>query len=68
MEEEEPTRIEVLEAIGIHLITPLFTETLLDIIKNRSSSSSTSSSSNEELQAYLFSAINTIQTTRYLIP
>lgn len=65
-EEEEPTRTDV--AIGIHLITPLFTETLLDIIKNTSSSSSTSSSSDEELQAYLFSTIHTIGTTRYFIP
>ena len=68
MEEEDPTRTEILEAIGIHLITPLFTETLLDIIKNTSSSSSTSSSSDGELQAYLLSAIQIIETTRYLIP
>ena len=67
MEEEEPTRTEVLVAIGTHLITPLFTTTLLAIIKNTSSSSSTSSSSDEELQNYFCSAIHQIETTRYLI-
>lgn len=68
MEAELPTRTEILEVIGIQLITPLFTETLLHIVKNTSSSSSTTSSSDEELQAYLYSAIQTIQNTRYLIP
>ena len=34
MEAELPTRTEILEAIGIQLITPLFTETLLDIMKH----------------------------------
>ena len=57
MEEEDPIHTEILEAIGIYLITPLFTETLLDIIKNISSSSSTSILSNRELQAYFLSAI-----------
>ena len=39
MEEEEPTRTKVLEVIGTHLITPLFTTTFLYIIKNTSSMS-----------------------------
>lgn len=68
MEEEYSTRTEILEAIGIHLITSLFTETLLDIIKNTCSSSSTSSSSDKELQTYLYSTIQTVQNTPYLIP
>lgn len=68
MEKEESTYIEVLEAIGTHLITPLFTTTLLDIIKNTSSSSSTLSSSDKELQNYFYSAIHQIETIRYLIP
>ena len=59
---------EILEAIGIQLITSLFTENLLNIIKNTSSSSIILSSSDEELQAYLYSAILIIQNTRYLIP
>lgn len=67
MEEEEPTRTEVLETIGTYLVTPLFTESLLDII-NTSSSSSSSSSSDEELQTYLLSALHYIKTTRYLYP
>ncbi len=66
--EEEPTRTEVLGAIGNYLITPLFTKFLLDIIKNTSSSSSSPSSSDEELQTYLLSALNHIKTTRYLYP
>lgn len=49
------------------LLPLLFTETLLDIIKNTSSFFSTLSSSNGELQAYLLSAIQIIETTRYLI-
>ncbi len=49
MEGEEPTCTELLEVLGTHLLAPLFTESLLDIIKNTSSSSSLSSSSNEEL-------------------
>ena len=65
MEEEELSCTEGIEAIGTYLITPLFTESLLDIIKNTSSSSS-SSSSNGELQTYLLSALHHIKTTRYL--
>lgn len=68
MEEEDPTHTEMLEAIGIHFITPLFTETLLDIIKNITSSFFTSSLFNEELQTYLLLAIHKVETTRYLIP
>ena len=68
MEEEDPICTEILEAIGIHLISPLFTEILLDIIKNTSSSSSTLISFDGELQAYLLSAIQIIGTTHYLIP
>ena len=68
MEEEEQTRTEVLGAIGTYLITPFFTESLLDIIKNTSSSSSSPSSSDEELQTYLLSALHHIKTTRYLYP
>ncbi len=68
MEEEEPTRIEVLGAIGTYLINPLFTESLLDIIKNTSSSSSLPSSSDEELQTYLLSALHCIKITGYLYP
>lgn len=57
MEEEDPIYTKILEAIDIHLIILLFTETLLDIIKNTSSSSSTSSSFDGKLQAYFLSAI-----------
>lgn len=68
MEEDEPTRTEVLEVIGTYLITPLLTEYLLDIIKNTCSSSSSSFFSDEELQTYLLSALHHIKTTRYLYP
>lgn len=68
MEKEEPTHIEVVEAIDTHLITPLFTTTLLDIIKNTSSSSSTLSSSDKKLQNHFYLAIHQIETIRYLIP
>lgn len=60
MKADLPTRIEILETIGIQLIIFLFTETLLDIIKNISSSLSTTSFFDEELQAYFYSAIQTI--------
>lgn len=60
IEEENHTRTEI---IGIHLITPLFTETLLDIIKNISSSLTISLSSDEKLQVYFYSTIQTIQNT-----
>lgn len=68
MEEKDPRRTEILETIDIHLITSLFTETLLDIIKNTYSSSTTSSSFDEKLQTYFLSAIHKVETTRYLIP
>ena len=66
MEEEESTRTKVLEVIGTYLTTPLFTESLLDIIKNTSSGSSLSFSSDEKLQTYLLSALHHIETTQYL--
>ncbi len=68
MEEKYPMQTEILEAISIHIITPLFMETLLDIIKNTSDSSSTLSFSDEELQTYLYSTIQIIQNTQYFIP
>ena len=68
MKVELPIHIKILETISIHIITPLFTESLIDIIKNISSSSSTKSFSDKELQAYLYSAIQTIHNTCYLIP
>ena len=68
MEEEELTRTKMLEAIGTHLITLLFSTTLLNIIKNISSSSSTSLSSDKKLQNYFCLAIHQIETTHYLIP
>lgn len=49
MEAELLTRIEILEAIGIQLIILLFTETLLDIVKNTSSSSNIILFSDKEL-------------------
>lgn len=53
MEEDEPTRTEVLEVIGTYLITPLWAESFLDIIKNTCRSSSSLSFSDEELQCKL---------------
>lgn len=67
MDIEEPTCTEILEAIDIHLITSLFTKSLLDLIKNISSSSSTSISLDDNIQTYLFSAINIIKIIYYLI-
>lgn len=68
MDTEEPIHTEILVAIGIYLITPLFTKSLLDPTKNTSSSFSTSLSSNDDIQTYFFFTIYTIKTTRYLIP
>lgn len=68
IEEEYPIQTIILEAINIHLITPLFKKTLFDIIKNISSFSSILLFSNKKLQTYLYSTILTIQNTQYLIP
>lgn len=51
----------------MHLIILLFTKILLIIIKNISSSFSILLLSDQKLQAYLFSAINSIKTIYYLI-
>lgn len=49
MDKEEFIHTKVLKDISTYLIIPLFTITLLDIIKNISSNLSTSSSLNEKL-------------------
>ena len=68
MEEEELTCAEVLEVIGTYLIISLFTESLLDIIKNTSSSNFSLFSSDKELQIYFLSALHHIKTIRYFYP
>lgn len=67
MKKGDLTYIEILKAIGIHLITLLFKKTLLNIIKNTSSFFTISSSFDGELQAYLLSTIQIIEIIYYLL-
>lgn len=65
MKEEELTCIKVLEAINTYLITPFFTESLLDIIKNTFSSNFSLFSFNKKLKIYFLSTLHYIKTTKY---
>lgn len=64
---KESIYTEILEAIGIHLITLLFIKSLLDFTKNISNSFFNSSSLDNNIQTYFLSAIHTIKIKCYLI-